>query len=62
MFAYLPTVLFQTNIEGGAIIGAGTHHQYDVSLDGQRFLILTAGDTGESPSNVVINWTAALKK
>ena len=44
------------------MIAGGIHHQYDVTSDGQKFLILTAGDTDESPFTVVVNWPAALKK
>jgi Tol biopolymer transport system component len=52
--------LFQTNIVGGGFsIGGGIHHQYDVSVDGQQFLILTAGDRTETPFNVIVNWPAA---
>jgi hypothetical protein len=58
-----PRLLFQTHVVGGStMIGGGMHHQYDVTPDGQRFLILTAGDADESPFNVVVNWPAALKK
>jgi Tol biopolymer transport system component len=36
---------------------------YDVSPDGQRFLINTAeGQTGAIPITLVVNWTAGLKK
>jgi len=36
---------------------------YDVSADGQRFLINTdVGELASSPLTVVVNWTAALKK
>jgi hypothetical protein len=40
-------------------------HQYDVSADGQRFLIrdLSAGRAGAtSPITVVLNWAAGLKR
>jgi hypothetical protein len=57
-----------TNFEIGAVkplfearLGAGGY-QYDVSADGQRFLINPVTErTGTSPVTVVINWTAALK-
>ena len=38
-------------------------HEYDVSPDGQKFLIGTlVGDTKAQPPNVILNWTADLKK
>jgi Tol biopolymer transport system component len=40
-----------------------TSYQYDVSPDGQRFLIATAPEqAGSAPITVVLNWTAGLKK
>jgi hypothetical protein len=50
--------------EFGAQIGAGgMHYCYDVSADGQRFLIITAPEQNAStPITVVVNWTAGLKK
>jgi Tol biopolymer transport system component len=48
--------LFQTR-------ATGTRYSYDVSPDGQRFLINTAPEQAASaPFTVVLNWTAALKK
>jgi hypothetical protein len=49
------------------VLGSGTFfggvvQQYDVAPDGDRFLILTAGDAQPEPFNVVVDWTAALKK
>jgi hypothetical protein len=39
------------------------YHEYDVSPDGQRFLIGTLiGETKAAPPTVFLNWTAALKK
>ena len=35
---------------------------YAPSRDGQRFLVNMLLDTTESPINVVVNWTAELKK
>lgn len=41
----------------------GPRFAYDVSKDGQRFLINTVGDSTESsPITVVVNWLAELKK
>ena len=48
--------LFQTR-------ATGTRYSYDVSADGQRFLINTAPEQAASaPITVVVNWTAGLKK
>jgi hypothetical protein len=48
--------VFQTPITGG-------RSQYDVSPDGQRFLInVVAGQTAAAPITVTLNWTAGLKK
>jgi len=39
------------------------YHEYDVSPDGQRFLIGTLiGDSKAPPPTVIMNWTALLKK
>ena len=44
------------------IVFAGGY-QYDVSADGQRFLINTIPEQATSaPITVVLNWTAGLKK
>jgi serine/threonine protein kinase len=62
-----------TSFEVGAVkplfqplrVGSRAHidMQYDVSPDGQRFLIYTASEqTSSAPISVVANWTAALKK
>lgn len=41
----------------------GTYHEYDVSPDGQKFLVGTLlGDTKAPPPTVIMNWTALLKK
>jgi Tol biopolymer transport system component len=41
----------------------GVRYSYDVSGDGQRFLINTAPEQSASaPVTVVVNWTAGLKK
>jgi Tol biopolymer transport system component len=41
----------------------GTRYPYDVSADGQRFLISTPPDeSGPTPITVVLSWTAGLKK
>ena len=38
-------------------------HEFEVSLDGQRFLIGTLiGETKAAPPTVILNWSAILKK
>jgi serine/threonine protein kinase len=55
-----PKALFKTRtlwLEGAIF------REFDVSPDGQRFLIGTLiGDTKAAPPTVILNWTAALKK
>jgi len=41
----------------------GQRSVYDVSSDGQRFLVNTlAEETASAPITLVVNWTALLKK
>jgi Tol biopolymer transport system component len=41
----------------------GTRYPYDVTADGQRFLVNTVpGQASSAPITVVVNWTAGLKK
>jgi serine/threonine protein kinase len=55
-----PKPLFKTRILS---LEGGIYHEYDVSPDGQRFLIGTLiGETKAAPPTVILNWTAALKK
>jgi Tol biopolymer transport system component len=55
-----PKPLFETrmlDLEGGL------YHEYDVSPDGQKFLIGTlVGDSKVQPPTVILNWPALLKK
>jgi hypothetical protein len=44
---------------GGLAIGA---QPFDISRDGQRFLIATTGNAQPTPITVVVNWDAELKK
>ena len=54
----LPKELFETRIS----LGPGGR-RYDVANDGKRFLIVTVIEADKpSPINVVLNWTAGLKK
>jgi hypothetical protein len=54
-----PKPLFQTRGPNTANIG----FTYDVTGDGQRFLVNTraVGNANASPIYVVVNWTAELK-
>jgi len=56
--AGVPKPLFETTIAGLAPLSL-----YDVSADGQRFLIVTpVGAQAASPLTLVVNWAADLKK
>jgi serine/threonine protein kinase len=57
--AGVPKVLFQTRVAGYP----NPRNVYEVSADGQRFLIITPLEEATStPITVVVNWTAELKK
>ena len=57
--AGIPEPLFRTPITNLAL----NIDQYDVTDDGQRFLVLTpTGEARQSPITIVVNWTADLKK
>ena len=54
-----PKPLFKTRM----LMWFGNFHEYDVSPDGQRFLIGTlVGDTKAAPPTVILNWLAEVKK
>jgi serine/threonine protein kinase/Tol biopolymer transport system component len=54
-----PTALFEIPFEPSNV----NSYPYDVSRDGQRFLVITPPqEAKETPITVVLNWTAALKK
>jgi hypothetical protein len=54
-----PKTLFKTRMMAWAL----GFHEYDVSPDGQRFLIGTlVGDTKAQPPTVILNWMAEIKK
>jgi hypothetical protein len=56
-----PRVLFKTRAAGP--LSTGLRFNYDVSDNGQRFLITTeVGDSTSASIRVVVNWTAALEK
>lgn len=55
--------LFEARPRLAGYVGYGTGHPYDVSTDGQKFLINTAvGQTTSAPITLVFNWTAGLNK
>jgi hypothetical protein len=49
-----PVALFPTRISGGPVPSG--KHQYAVSRDGQRFLILVTLEEPASPITVILNW------
>lgn len=54
-----PKALFATRMLGAV----GSYHEFDVSPDGQRFLIGTLiGDIKAPPPTVILNWPAMVKK
>ena len=58
-----PKLLFRPQLLGGLGGGPSTLWRYDISKDGQRFLINTAGDDKSStPITVTTQWTELLKK
>ena len=56
--------LFEARMVNGPNGGVGRFRaQYDVTRDGQRFLLnVPIEETAPSPITVVLNWTAGLKK
>ena len=38
------------------------YSSYDVTSDGQRFLVLATPESGSQPLHVIVNWPALLKK
>jgi hypothetical protein len=53
--------LFQTrlNVRAGRVL----EREYDVTPDGQRFLLTQpVADTGDVPITVIVNWPQLLKK
>ena len=53
-----PTALFKTRMLTGSIPSG---IDYDITADGQRFLIGTIVDEA-TPVSVLLNWTAEVKK
>ena len=57
-----PEVLFETHTVAGVSRSPSLRQQYDVSPDGQRFLLNVPSEETTSPITVVLNWTAGLKQ
>ena len=58
-----PAALFEANINAAGAGAPGIGHQYDVTADGQRFLLnLEPRETSTAPLTVVLNWQAGVKK
>jgi eukaryotic-like serine/threonine-protein kinase len=55
----IPHELFQTPIR---YVSVRNSTAYDVSKDGQRFLIYSTGQRANTPITVVLNWTEELKQ
>jgi hypothetical protein len=53
-------MLFQANPR--EMVATSEQVTYDVSKDGQRFLINTQLKTGTSPMSVVLNWTPKMTR
>jgi len=52
-----PVALFATRIAGGAIQQGGRKQQYDVSNDGQRFLVVSEPEgAATTPITLIVNW------
>lgn len=54
----LPRPLFTANIDN---LQANASNTYEVSPDGQRFLIRVPVEASAAPMNVIMNWWAALE-
>lgn len=56
-----PVVLFQTH--RSQPVSAQDFFSYDVSSEGQRFLLLTkVNDPNPAPLSVLLNWTSEMEK
>jgi len=54
-----PKALFKTRM----LAESNVFHEFDVSADGQRFLVGSLiGDTKSPRPTIILNWEAALKK
>ena len=55
-----PVALFQANPR--ELVATSEQFSYDVSSDGQKFLINTQLKTAMTPMSVVMNWSAKVGK
>ena len=61
IYSGVPVPLFQTRIEGAGG-AADIFHQYDVSADGQKFLVNDRESAPAPQVTVVVNWMEELKR
>jgi hypothetical protein len=57
-----PAILFNVPFTPSGSGTASALTQYDVTADGERFLLSVPPETSTVPITVVLNWTAGLKK
>jgi len=60
--AGVPNALFDVHLLPTGTGAPYSYYQYDVTRDGQRFLVNTPLENATVPITVVLNWTASLKK
>jgi hypothetical protein len=52
----------ETVLGAGAIPGAANSVPYDISADGQRFLVSRPVETGPRPITLLVNWRSSLNR
>ena len=58
-----PRVLFEARALMGAIGSGPQGYVYDVTRDGNRFLVIDRGDNGaDQPLTLITNWQAGVRK
>lgn len=58
-----PEVLFEVDLRGGATPRPGIRAQYDVSPDGQRFLVnRLIGTSGGGEIRIILDWSEELER
>ena len=58
----VPKALFRAPVQGGTGGATATAWRWDISPDGQRFLVNTALDNNAtSPITVLLNWQSAVR-
>ena len=63
MEAATPSLLFDASAYLGRLEATGVDYQYDLTADGQRFvLVQEIQESSVVPITVVLNWTAGLKR